>query len=141
MSDPISFDQDLWDLATRYRKSLRQMWDEVRFHTAGCQCDLRDDWDILMDSGIDKRSPELTNDGVTCLACRIEGIYELAVGPEIFDAETITELRMRLGDHSVISQTFDESGKLHYQIVKREAVDKIDLEMYDQDDDPDEDDF
>lgn len=130
----IPFDQDIWDMAVRYRNYLRKMWDEVRFHSGGCECNLKDNWDVLMDNGVDKRSPELTEDGVTCLACRIEGIYEEAVGSEVFDDEAITEIKIRLGQHSVISSYYDENGKLHYDIVKREAVDPIDLDALDEED-------
>lgn len=128
------FDNELWDSATRYRSSLRKMWDEVRFETNGCQCNLRDDWSMLLDSGVDKRSPEMTSDGVTCLACRVEAIYEEAVGIEVFEAETITEIKMRLGDHSVISRTYDDNGQLHYEIVKREALEDLDIDVLDDDD-------
>lgn len=130
----IPFDEELWDSAIRYRNYLRKMWDEVRFHSGGCECNLRDDWDVLMDKGVDKRSAELTEDGIVCLACRIEGIYEEAVGSEVFDDEAITEIKIRLGQHSVISSYYDENGKLHYDIVKREAVDPIDLDSLDEED-------
>lgn len=130
----LPFDQELWESATRYRASLRKMWDEVRFHSGGCQCNLRDDWDIMLDDGVDKRSPKLTVDGVTCLACRIEAIYEEAVGVEVFEAESITEIKMRLGDHSVITHSYDDNGKLHYEIVQREALEGFDLDDWDEDD-------
>lgn len=130
----LSFNEELWDSATRYRTSLRKMWDEVRFQTGGCQCNLRDDWDVLLDNGVDKRSPKLTVDGITCLACRIESIYEEAVGLEVFEAETITEIKMRLGDHSIISRSYDENGKLQYNIEKREALEGFDIDDWDEDD-------
>ena len=102
------------------------MWHAIRNATNGCQCELRDDWSKLLDSGVDKRSPELTINGKTCLACTIEGIYEEAIGSEIFDAEMISEIKMKLGDHSVIVQTVDDNGAMRYVIAERAALEKLD---------------
>lgn len=134
MDESKSFDEELWDAATKYRSMLRRMWDEVRFASNGCKCNLRDDWDVLLDSGVDKRSPKLTIDGVTCLACRIEALYEEAVGIEVFEAEAITEIKMRLGDHSVIQEVTDDNGAVRYAIVEREALEGFDIDDWDEDD-------
>jgi hypothetical protein len=116
---------DLFELAAQYRAGLRQMFDVVRAATGGCQCNLRDEWSQLMDSGVPKRSPDLTIDGITCLACLVEAVYEESIGSDVFDAEMISEIKMRLGDHSVIAALEDENGKLHYRIVERPAIDPL----------------
>jgi hypothetical protein len=134
VTDIPSLDDDVWIAATRYRAALRKMFDEIRFDTAGCQCNLRDDWADLLDSGVDKRDSRLTEDGRTCIACRCEAIYEEAVGTEIFEAEAVAEIKMRLGDHSVIAQVEDENGALRYTIVEREALESFN-EMFDEDED------
>ena len=120
MSD--SFD-NFWNLTTTYRNGLRTMFNVVREVTGGCSCEMRDDWHLLMDNdGVPARDPRLTVNGVNCLCCQVESVYATAVGEDVLEAELLSEIKMRLGDHSVIAQMPDENGKMHYRIVRRDAL-------------------
>lgn len=113
----------VWDLTVAYRTGLRTMFNVVRKSTGGCSCNLRSDWTLLMDNhNVPARDPRLTTDGKNCLCCEVETVYVSAVGEDVYEAELLSEIRMQLGDHSVIVQTEDEDGRTKYQIVKRDAL-------------------
>ena len=61
-------------------------------------------------------------------------MYRVMRGTEIFEAEAVAEIKMRLGDHSVIAQVEDENGALRYTIVEREALETLE-ELFDEDED------
>lgn len=118
---------DYYVMALQYRTGLDAIY-ELLNKSLKCECEYKPNWTTLMDVGIRYDSSDLRENGVICIACKVEYEYAKAIGEELFNELCSAKISQYLHEHftePILVQFEEPDGRIESRFMEREVYERF----------------
>ena len=125
---------DYYTMALQYRNGLDEIY-ELLSKSLKCDCQYRPNWMTLMDIGVRYDSTDLRENGVVCVACKVEYMYANAIGEELFNELCSAKINQYLFERfkePILVQFEEPDGRIESRFMEKDVYEQMIQAMKDE---------